>query len=185
MISIVGQVYIFLYAILGGAIVAFLYDILRIKRRAIKTSIIIVSLEDIIYWLVAAVLLFITVYKINSGEMRGYIFIGNVIGVILYEELLSKVIIESSVMVINIIKKTLLFVWRILSYPFKLIFKILAVPIFFIFNLIFKLVKLFFKLAKMIFRKTKSISGKAGRFTKKRIRKIPNLVKSLRKVRKV
>jgi spore cortex biosynthesis protein YabQ len=79
MISIVDQVYIFLYAILGGAIVAFLYDILRIKRRAIKTSIILVSLEDILYWLVAAVLLFLIVYKSNSGEMRGYIFIGNVI----------------------------------------------------------------------------------------------------------
>ncbi len=49
MILIVEQVYIFLYAILAGAIAAFLYDILRIKRRAIKTGVIFVGLEDILY----------------------------------------------------------------------------------------------------------------------------------------
>lgn len=177
MIFIVDQVYIFLYAILSGAIVAFLYDILRIKRRAIKTSVIMVGLEDILYWLVAAVFLFIIVYKSNSGEMRGYIFIGNIIGVILYESLFSKIIIASSVMIINIIKRILLFVWRILSYPFKLIFKILSIPISFIFKQIFKL-------AKISFNKAKRISGKAGNFTRIKIKKIPDLGKRLRKVRK-
>jgi len=177
MISIVGEVYIFLYAVVGGLIIAFLYDVLRIKRRAIKTGAIIVSLEDIIYWFVAAVFLFITVYKSNSGEMRGYIFIGNVIGVILYESLFSKIIIASSVMIINTIKKVLLFLWRILSYPFKLIFKVLAVPTSFIFKLVLKIINIFFKRAI-------SISAKARGFTKERFRKIPSLGKRLINIRK-
>jgi len=177
MILIVEQVYIFLYAILGGAIAAFFYDILRIKRRAITTNVIIVGLEDILYWFVAAIFFFITVYRSNSGEMRGYIFIGNVIGVIIYESLFSKIIIDSSVMVINLIKRILLFIFKILSYPFKLIFKILKIPICFIFKLISKL-------AKMSLSKTKSISIKAGGFTKKRIKKITSLSKKMRKVRK-
>jgi len=177
MIFIVDQVYIFLYAILGGAIVAFFYDILRIKRRAVRTNVIMVGLEDILYWLIAAVFLFITVYRSNSGEMRGYIFIGNVIGVILYEALLSKMIIVSSVAVINLIKRILLLICKILSYPFKLVFKILKVPISFIF-------KQLFKLAKMSLNGARSISGKASGFTKKRIKRIASLSKKIRKVRK-
>jgi spore cortex biosynthesis protein YabQ len=177
MIFIVDQVYVFLYAILGGAIVAFFYDILRIKRRAIRTNVMIVGLEDILYWLVAAVFLFITVYRSNSGEMRGYIFIGNVIGVILYESLLSKIIIDSSIIVINIIKRILLFIFGILSYPFKLIFKIFKVPVLFIFKLIFKL-------AKVSLNKTKGIGGKTSTLSKKGIKRIASLSKKIRKVRK-
>lgn len=177
MIFIVDQVYTFLYAILAGAIVAFLYDVLRIKRRTIKTSVTIVGLEDILYWLTAAVFLFIIVFKSNSGEMRGYIFIGNVIGVILYESLFSKIIIDASQMVINIIYKTLVFVWTIVSYPFKFIFKILAVPICFIYRQIFKL-------AKISFKNGKRITVNAAILTQRGIRKIPNLGKKLKRNQK-
>ncbi len=178
MIFIVNQVYIFLYAILGGAIVALFYDILRIKRRAIKTNVIIVSLEDILYWLVAAMFLFITVYKSNSGEMRGYIFLGNVIGVILYETLFSKIIIDSSVKIINLIKRILLLIYKILSYPFKLIYKILKIPICFI-------LKRVIKLTKISLNKGKGISNRASSFTKDKIKGIPNLGKKINKIRKV
>ncbi len=177
MIFIVDQVYTFLYAIIGGAVVAFLYDILRIKRRTLKTGVVIVSLEDILYWLVAAVLLFITVYNSNSGEMRGYIFIGNVIGVVLYEATLSKIIINSSVMVITLIKKILLFIFKIVCYPFKFIYKIFKVPICFIFRQISKIIKFFFN-------KVKIISGKASSYTKKEIKRIPRLSNKIRKIRK-
>jgi spore cortex biosynthesis protein YabQ len=167
---IANQVYVFLYAILSGAIVALLYDILRIKRRAIKTNVIIVGLEDILYWIVAAILLFLTVYKSNSGEMRGYIFLGNAIGVILYEELLSKFIISSSVMIINIIKKVVSLIFRILFYPFKVIFKILAIPLSFIFKQLLRFVK--FNLKKLKF-----VGGKAGNCTKKGLKKVAGLHK--------
>jgi len=177
MIFIVDQVYTFLYAILGGAVVAFLYDVLRIKRRTIKTSVIIVGLEDILYWLTAAVFLFCVVFKSNSGEMRGYIFIGNVIGVIFYESLFSKMIIDASQMVINIIYKISVFVWTIVSYPFKFIFKILTVPICFIYKQIFKL-------AKISFKNGKRITVNAGIITKRGMRKIPNLGKKLKRNQK-
>lgn len=178
MIFIVNQVYIFFYAILGGAILALLYDVLRIKRRAIKTNVIIVNLEDIFYWIVAAMFLFMTVYKSNSGEMRGYIFLGNVIGVILYETLLSKIIINSSVMIINLIKRILLFIYKILSFPFKLIYKILKVPIHFI-------LRCFFKLLKIFLNKGKGISNRASSFTKDKIKRIPSVRKKISKIRKV
>ncbi len=185
MILIVEQVYIFLYAILAGAIAAFLYDVLRIKRRAIKTGVIFVGLEDILYWLVIAVLLFITVYNSNSGQMRGFIFIGNVIGVVLYESLLSNIIIKSSMIIINFIKKVFRFIWMVLSYPFKLLYKILSVPVIFIVRLIMRLLKFagkgfgkIFKKAdikgktRRLGKKASALKVKAGRLTKKSLRKL-------------
>lgn len=177
MILIVDQVYIFLYAILGGAIVAFLYDVLRIKRRAIRTGVIMVSLEDILYWFVAAIFLFITVYNSNSGEMRGYILIGNVIGVILYESIFSRIIIASSVRVINFTKRILIFVLKIMSYPFRLIFKLLIVPISFILKQIFKPVREFVKMVN-------SIRKKAYVLIKKGIKRMATINKKIRNNRK-
>lgn len=168
MIMIVEQVYIFLYAILAGAVAAFLYDFLRIKRRAVKTSVIFVGLEDILYWLIVAVLLFITVYNSNSGQMRGFIFIGNIIGVILYESLLSSIIIRSSMLILNFIKKILRFMWMVLSYPFRLIFKIISIPAAFIFRLIKRLLSFIVSGFVAIFRKT-DIVGKAQKLWKKNL----------------
>lgn len=160
MIYIVDQVYIFMYAIVGGAIAAFFYDFLRIKRRAIKTNAIIVSIEDIIYWLAAAVFLFITVYKSNSGEIRGYIFIGNIIGVLLYESIFSSIFIASSVMIINIIKRIVLFIFKAVSYPFIMLYKVVKI----ILKLLYKMVRFIFKplviLLKIIIKKIYAILEK-------------------------
>ncbi len=159
MISISEQVYIFLYAILAGAIAAFLYDLLRIKRRAIKTGVIFVGLEDILYWLTVAVFLFVTVYNSNSGQMRGFIFIGNVIGVMLYEALLSNLIIKSSMMVIRLIIKILKFIWMAISYPFKLLYKIISIPVAFMFSLIAKVFRFLGSCLRTVFKKA-DIGGK-------------------------
>ncbi|PYG88259.1 spore cortex biosynthesis protein YabQ [Ruminiclostridium sufflavum DSM 19573] len=141
MIFIADQVYIFLYAIVGGAIAAFFYDFLRIKRRTIKTNAVIVAFEDILYWLAAAVFLFVTVYISNGGEMRGFIFIGNIIGVLLYESIFSNIIIASSVMIINILKRLLLFIFKVLSYPFIMLYKVIKAGM----TLLYKVIRFIFK----------------------------------------
>ncbi len=137
MTIVLGQIHVFLYAIAAGALVAFLYDILRIKRRAIKTNVIIVSLEDMLYWLITAIIIFLTVYNSNSGEIRGYIFIGNIAGVLIYLLLLSKIVISSSMAIINFFKKICRFIFIVLMYPVKIIVKILSIP----FGIISRIVK--------------------------------------------
>lgn len=155
---IVEQVYIFFYAVLAGVILAFLYDILRIKRRAIKTNVLILSIEDIIYWLLSAIIVFLTVYNSNDGQMRGFIFLGNILGVTLYLSVFSRLVIASSMMIINFIKKVLLFIWKVVTYPFRLIFKILSVPLRFIGGCFGKLGRLLFGLFGKAARKAKGVA---------------------------
>lgn len=155
---IVEQVYIFFYAVLAGVIIAFLYDVLRIKRRAIKTNVVILSIEDIIYWLLSAIIVFLTVYNSNDGQMRGFIFLGNILGVALYLSVFSRLVIASSMMIINFIKKVLLFIWKVVTYPFRLIFKILSVPLRFIGGCFGKLGRLLFGLFGKAARKAKGVA---------------------------
>lgn len=127
-ISVSGQAQVFLYSVMGGILIAFIYDVFRIKRKAIKTSSIVIYLEDFIYWIIVAVVMFALVYYSNEGEIRGYIFIGTVLGVILYALMFSKIIMKSSLFIIGIICKVFKAVWMVITYPFRIIFKILGIP---------------------------------------------------------
>lgn len=178
---IVEQVYIFFYAVLAGGILAFLYDILRIKRRAIKTNVVILSLEDIIYWLLSAIIVFLTVYNSNDGQMRGFIFLGNILGITLYLSLFSKIVIASSMMIINFIKKVLLFIWKVVTYPFKLVFKIFykifSVPLRFLGRCLGRLGRLLLRMVGKVVHKAKGAACK-------RVKKVKVWGKFIRKVRK-
>lgn len=165
-ISVSNQAYIFLWAVLGGAIIAFLYDVLRIKRKAIKTISIFIYIEDLLYWIAVALVMFSVVYYSNDGEIRGYVFIGTLLGVILYMLMLSKLVINSSMFVIRTIYRIVKFIWNIVSYPFKVLLRILSVPLGFLARFAGKL----FKKAR---RAGKNKISKAAMWTKilKNIRK--------------
>jgi len=127
-ISVNLQAYIFLYSIAGGMIIALIYDIFRIKRKAIKTNAIITYIEDLIYWIIVALVMLAVVYYSNEGEIRGYIFIGTGLGVILYVSLLSRIVIRSSMIIIGIVSRILRAAWIAATYPIVLIYRVLRVP---------------------------------------------------------
>ncbi|MCX8129862.1 MAG: spore cortex biosynthesis protein YabQ [Clostridia bacterium] len=137
-ISVSSQAYVFLYSILGGMAIAFIYDIFRIKRKRVKTRSIVLHLEDFLYWIIVSLVMFASVYYSNEGEIRGFIFIGTILGVIFYALAFSRIVMKVSLKVIDITIKCVKTIWLILSYPFKIIFKILSIPIRFIFKLLGK-----------------------------------------------
>jgi spore cortex biosynthesis protein YabQ len=109
-------------------LIGFIYDLFRIKRKAIKTGTVITYLEDFFYWILVSLIMFSVVYYSNDGEIRGYNFIGTILGIVLYSLLLSKIVINSSMFVIRVICRVFTTVWRILIFPFKVLMKALAVP---------------------------------------------------------
>ena len=134
--TISSQVYIFLYSVAGGALIAFMYDVFRIKRKAIKTGVFIIQLEDLIFWLLVAFVVFGVLYYSNEGEIRGFIFIGTVLGAVLYMLVLSRVIMSISMFALKIIYRIVKAIWKVISYPFMLLFKILKLPVVFMAKLI-------------------------------------------------
>ncbi len=88
--NVVYELTVFGGAGIAGALIAFLYDMFRLKRRIVRTKAIIVHIEDIIFWMVAAIVLFLSSYVISSGETRTYFYAGAFLGGLLYIGVLSK-----------------------------------------------------------------------------------------------
>jgi spore cortex biosynthesis protein YabQ len=109
-------------------LIAFIYDLFRIKRKAVRTANILIYIEDFIYWIIVAVVMFTIVYYSNEGEIRGYTFIGTVVGAVLYALLLSKLVVASFLTVIRVIGRVLLTIWNVAIFPVKFILRLLYYP---------------------------------------------------------
>ena len=94
----------FLYVVSGMAISIF-FDIFRVLRKSIKTSNIITYIEDTIFWVIVGLFLIWEIFTISYGELRGYIFIGIVLGIILYLVTISKFFIKINVKILNFFKR--------------------------------------------------------------------------------
>lgn len=101
---IVEQVYVFLYSILTGAIIGLLFDIFRAFRfNSIKD--IWVYIQDVIFWLITAVIIITSAFLINEGELRVYMLIGYLLGAIFYMLLFSKFILGIFKFIVSHIRK--------------------------------------------------------------------------------
>ncbi len=74
----------------AGVIIAFLYDMFRLKRRMVRTKTAMVHFEDIVFWVIAAIIFFLSSYVISNGETRAYYYMGSFIGGVLYFSILSR-----------------------------------------------------------------------------------------------
>ena len=125
----------FIYFILTGIFLGIIFDIFRISRRTIKTSDFITNLEDILFGLISGIIVLISIFKFNNGELRLYIFIGLGIGIILNMLFISKYFIKINIYIINFIKKLFKFLFKPIISLIKFIKKILFKPfLFIIFN---------------------------------------------------
>ncbi len=86
---IIKEVTLLWHAFLLGAAIAFGYDFLRIFRRCIRHGRFWVSLEDILFWMVCALVIFAMFYRENNGMFRWSVIPGAAAGLYLYEKTFS------------------------------------------------------------------------------------------------
>ncbi len=153
----INQAYLFLIFVLNGFIIGLLFDFFRILRKAFKTADILTYCQDILFWILTGLVTLYSIFVFNNGEIRIYIFLGILIGIILYMLLLSKYIILINVYILNKIKMCIKLILKIIVIPFKFIFnifkKIFLKPISFIFINIKKDIK---KISKKMTLKNKN-----------------------------
>lgn len=127
------QVYVFITFILNGILIGMLFDGFRILRKSFKTPDVVTYVEDIIFSISSGLLILFSVMKFNNGEIRFYLFLGIILGLIFYLLTFSRVFIKVSISIIMILKKV---VNVIIIIPFKYIYnffrKILFKPIVFV-----------------------------------------------------
>lgn len=121
----VNQAYLFVIFILNGILIGLIFDIFRILRRSFNTPNFVTYIEDIIFWTISALSVLYTLFVFNNGEIRGYIFIGLFLGVVVYMLFFSRIIIKVSVKIILFFKDIIYTVLKLVSYPFLVILKII------------------------------------------------------------
>ncbi len=84
-----GQVFI-LFLILGLCIGVF-FDFFRALRKTFKTSDFITYIEDIIFMLVVGILLVNSLILLNHGQIRFFIIIALLFGIMFYSLTISKI----------------------------------------------------------------------------------------------
>ena len=119
---IINQGYIFVIFILNGFLIGILFDIFRILRKSFKTKDIVTYIEDILFWIITGIFLLYSVFRFNNGEIRLYMFIAILIGVLLYMLILSSYIIKINVKIITSVKNLLQKTFNVFFKPFKKLF---------------------------------------------------------------
>ena len=89
----------FFYFCLAGIEISIIFDLFR----AIKTSNILTCIEDIVYWIITGIILINTIARHSSGNIRGYMLVGVVIGVLFYFFLIGKYVLKILTKIFNIL----------------------------------------------------------------------------------
>lgn len=99
------QAYLFLVFSLTGVAIGVLFDFFRILRRTIKTANIITYIEDVLFWILTGLLILYNIWYFNNGEIRIYMFLGIIMGVLIYMSTLSNILIKIFSKILQIIIK--------------------------------------------------------------------------------
>lgn len=118
------QAYLFLVFSLTGVIIGILFDFFRVLRMTYKTSDIVTYIEDILFWILAGIIILYSIWYFNDGEIRLFMILGIIMGAIIYALTLSNIFIKINSFIMSKIKKVIEFLCNIVELPIKFIIKI-------------------------------------------------------------
>lgn len=122
------QAYLFLVFSLTGVVIGILFDFFRILRRTIKTGNIATYIQDILFWILTGILILYNIWYFNNGEIRVYMFLGIIIGTLIYMSTLSNIFVKLFTKILSTIIKILELPFKtIISFFRKIITSILAI----------------------------------------------------------
>ena len=116
-----GQIFILFFLL--GIVIGSIYDIFRVIRKNFKTSDFVTQIEDIIFLIIAGILILCFIIKFCIGEIRFYVFIAIFLGILLYFLTISKPYVIILNIVVKFCKKILSFFVNLIKIPYIFIKK--------------------------------------------------------------
>jgi len=113
----------FFQSMLLGAVFGLLYDAFRITRIAVRTPRKVVFAEDVLFFVICAILSFFFLMSTLDGKLRLFLFVGIGLGAVLYSLTLGVLVMKVSRTIIRMVKAALRFVVRVFFRPvYRLIY---------------------------------------------------------------
>ena len=124
-ISLAYELYVFFAMIIVGMLEGAVFDFFKAFRKR-ASSFSVVGILDILYWIFASFIFLIFLVYSSDGELRGYIFIALVLGLVFYFLLFSRWINCLMDVIIRFFLKFFKFFFKILLTPLTFLYKILV-----------------------------------------------------------
>lgn len=112
-----------LYALLMGIFITFVYDVLRVFRRVIPHGSLLVSLEDIGFWIYCGAKVFLLMYHESNGTLRWFAVLGALAGMLLYKRLISEMFIRVTSFVLQKLLEIVVKIGSFLLRPVVILLK--------------------------------------------------------------
>ncbi len=121
--EILEEVRLFANSAVLGAALTFVYDGWLILRRVFKHSTFWISVEDLLFWIGAAAVIFMCLHEQTRGVLRWFVVAGAGVGMLLYKNSISgfyvKYIGDIILHIVVYIKKVAYFVYRPMKWAKK------------------------------------------------------------------
>ncbi len=95
---------LFATAVIWGMMIDAFYNVLRILRQYIKHGSILIGIEDFIFCIITAVVLYMQIFNSNDGIIRWYILFAAAAGIWLHYKTAGRILVKLSGMFANRIK---------------------------------------------------------------------------------
>ncbi|MHC6181423.1 spore cortex biosynthesis protein YabQ [Clostridium sp. JNZ X4-2] len=93
-ISIGDQIRLIIFSIMAGIITGVLFDFYRLIRGFTGLNKIVIFIEDTLFWIFAAIIVFIFLMYVNYAYLRMYVYILLAVGIYLYLKIFSPIFID-------------------------------------------------------------------------------------------
>lgn len=113
------QLFSFFIYVIVGILLGFIFDIFRALRKSIKNSTVATNIEDILFVIISFVIIAMVVQIVNKGELRFYILLGIILGILIYFLSVSKYIITGETWILKSIIKILKSIYNFFIKFFK------------------------------------------------------------------
>lgn len=102
-----------------GLFIGFIFDLFKSFRKNFKTNNIFVDFQDIIFLIISGFLFFRSIVIFNSGNIRFYIVVSTVLGIVIYSLTLSESCVIINDVIINFIKLVFRILFKLLKLPYN------------------------------------------------------------------
>lgn len=116
--EVIDQGIFWLYCLVTGAVITFIYDQIRIVRRVLPHGSVLVAIEDLLFWFFAGIVIFSLLYRMNAGTLRWFAVFGLAAGMFLYKKIFRDFLVN---FMSTVIRQILDIVVRILSIPLNFV----------------------------------------------------------------
>ena len=115
------QIDMLVYSILSGILAGILFDLYNIIR-GFRIPKIIVIIEDILFWILTAVIVFTFLLYTNYAFLGPYVYIFMILTLIFYLKFISPIVFKIEKYIISKIAKIIRIIFKNAVYPIKIIY---------------------------------------------------------------